>query len=146
MASFAAVLEPLKNLGFMDYGRAPSADVLLASGLRPYPREPFEALAFRLSSRPRHILLNKVVTRDGLAEVPYQIRNAYEVPAAPQTPGYEILDEWTIDQLAHRIQNASQTRPLHLSRVRRAAQRLGRVRRLERHLLRTVPSRSIGVQ
>ena len=86
MASFAAVLEPLKNLGFMAYGRAPSADVLLGSGLRPYPREPFEALAFRLSSRPRHILLNKVVTRDGptvvtlenfgVAEVPYQIRNA----------------------------------------------------------------------
>jgi hypothetical protein len=26
------------------------------------------------------------------------------VPAALQTLGYEILDEWTIDQLAHRIQ------------------------------------------
>ncbi|HQS17441.1 hypothetical protein [Reyranella sp.] len=73
-------------------------------GLLPYRASRFEELACRLSSRPRHILLNKVVTRDGLAEVPYQIRNAYEVPAAPQTPGYEILDEWTIDQLAHRIQ------------------------------------------
>ena len=93
---------------------APSADVLLASGLLPYLREPFEELVGRLASRPRHILLNKVVTRDGptvvtlenfgLAEVPYQIRNVYEVPAALQTLGYEILDEWTIDQLAHRIQ------------------------------------------
>ncbi len=77
----------------MAYGRAPSADVLLP-GPAALSREPFEELACRLSSRPR----------DGLAEVPYQIRNAYEVPAAPQTPGYEILDEWTIDQLAHRIQ------------------------------------------
>ena len=88
--------------------------MLLASGLLPYLREPFEGLVGRLASRPRHILLNKVVTRDGptvvtlenfgLAEVPYQMRNVDEVPAALQTLGYEILDEWTIDQLAHRIQ------------------------------------------
>lgn len=69
-----------------------------------------------------HILLNKVVTRDGptvvtlenfgMAEVPYQIRNAEEIPAALKTLGYGIIDSWTIDSLAHRIQ----THP-HLGRA-----------------------------
>lgn len=104
-----------RTLSFVErLEEAPSADVLLASGLLPYLREPFEELVGRLGLRPRHILLNKVVTRDGptvvtlenfgVAEVPYQIRNVHDVPAALQALGYEIVDEWTIDQLAHRIQ------------------------------------------
>jgi putative methyltransferase (TIGR04325 family) len=92
---------------------APAGDVLLASGLMPYLNEPFVDLVRRLRAPPRHILLNKVVTRDGptlvtlenfgMAEVPYQIRNADEIPAALKTLGYGIIDSWTIDSLAHRI-------------------------------------------
>jgi putative methyltransferase (TIGR04325 family) len=104
-----------RTLSFVDrIEDAPPADVLLASGLLPYLREPFGELVGRLRSRPRHVLLNKVVTRDGptvvtlenfgMAEVPYQMRNVREVPAALETLGYEIVDEWTIEQLAHRIQ------------------------------------------
>lgn len=104
-----------RTLSFVDrLEEAPAADVLLASGLLPYLREPFEELVGRMHGKPRHILLNKVVTRDGptvvtlenfgVAEVPYQIRNQREVPAALEALGYEIVDEWTIEQLAHRIQ------------------------------------------
>jgi hypothetical protein len=39
-----------------------------------------------------------------VAEVPYQIRNVGDVPAAPETLGYDIIDSWIIEQLAHRIQ------------------------------------------
>ena len=104
-----------RTLSFVDrLEEAPPADALLASGLLPYLREPFEELVGRMHGKPRHILLNKVVTRDGptvatlenfgVAEVPYQIRNLREVPAALEGLGYEIVDEWTIEQLAHRIQ------------------------------------------
>ncbi len=67
----------------------------------------------RLRRRPRYILLNKVATRDGptvvtlenfrLAEVPYHIRNAREVPDALDALGYDIVDSWIIDSIAHRI-------------------------------------------
>lgn len=93
---------------------APAADVLLASGLMPYLNEPLVDLVRRMRAPPRHILLNKVVTRDGptvvtlenfgVAEVPYHIRNVDEVPEALETLGYDIIDSWTIDSLAHRIQ------------------------------------------
>lgn len=93
---------------------APVADVLLASGLMPYLNEPLADLVRRMRAPPRHILLNKVVTRDGptvvtpenfgVAEVPYHIRNIDEVPAALDTLGYDIIDSWTIDSLEHRIQ------------------------------------------
>ena len=93
---------------------APAADVLLASGLMPYLNEPLVDLVRRMRVPPRYILLNKVVTRDGptvvtlenfgVAEVPYHIRNVDEVPAAMATLGYDVIDSWTIDSLAHRIQ------------------------------------------
>jgi putative methyltransferase (TIGR04325 family) len=104
-----------RTLSFVDrIEDAPAAEILLASGLLPYLQEPFADLVRRLRAPPRHILLNKVVTRDGpaivtlenfgVAEVPYQIRNVEEVPDALATLGYEIVDSWVIDQLAHRIQ------------------------------------------
>lgn len=104
-----------RTLSFVDrIEDAPAADLLLASGLLPYLREPFDNLVGRLHCKPRYILLNKVVTRDGptvvtlenfgVAEVPYQMRNVREIPDALAALGYEIVDEWTIDQLAHRIQ------------------------------------------
>ena len=103
-----------RTLSFVDrLEDAPPADLLLASGLLPYLDEPLTQFVGRLSQRPRHILLNKVATRDGptvvtlenfrLAEVPYHIRDAREVPAALDALGYDIVDSWIIDSIAHRI-------------------------------------------
>ncbi|MDP2334420.1 MAG: methyltransferase, TIGR04325 family [Reyranella sp.] len=114
-AGHAQVRPQDRTLSFVDrIEDAPAADVLLASGLMPYLDEPLVDLVRRLRAPPRHILLNKVVTRDGptvvtlenfgMAEVPYQIRSAAEVPAALATLGYDVIDTWTIDSLAHRIQ------------------------------------------
>lgn len=104
-----------RTLSFVDrIEDAPAADIMLASGLMPYLAEPLVDLVRRMTALPRHILLNKVVTRDGptvvtlenfgVAEVPYHIRNVREVPDALATLGYEIVADWTIDSLAHRIQ------------------------------------------
>ncbi|MBM3647687.1 MAG: methyltransferase, TIGR04325 family [Alphaproteobacteria bacterium] len=92
---------------------APPADVLLASGLLPYLDEPFSRLVDRMHQRPRYIPLNKVTTRNGptvvtlenfrLAEVPYHVRDAREIPDALAALGYDIVDSWTIDSLTHRI-------------------------------------------
>jgi hypothetical protein len=59
-------------------------------------------------------VLNKVATRDGpllvtlenfvVAEVPYQIRPVGEVPAALDELGYDIVDQWVVDGLSHRIE------------------------------------------
>ena len=103
-----------KTLSFVErLEDAPPADVLLGSGLLPYLDQPLADLIGRLRQRPRHILLNKVATRDGptvvtlenfrLAEVPYHIRNAREVPDALDALGYDIVDSWIIDSIAHRI-------------------------------------------
>jgi putative methyltransferase (TIGR04325 family) len=108
-----------QTLSFVDrLEDAPSADVLLASGLLPYLDTPFSDLVRRMRQPPRHILLNKVVTRDGptvvtlenfgVAEVPYHIRNACEIPEALESLGYEIVDEWTIDSLSHIIETHSE--------------------------------------
>lgn len=104
-----------RTLSFVDrIEEAPAADMLLASGLMPYLAEPLVDLVRRMTALPRHIVLNKVVTRDGptvvtlenfgVAEVPYHIRNVHEVPDALAALGYEIVADWTIDSLAHRIQ------------------------------------------
>lgn len=92
---------------------APAADLLLASGLMPYLDGSLADLVRRLRVPPRYVLLNKVVTRDGptvitlenfgVAEVPYQIRNEGEVPAALEALGYDIIDSWTIESLGHNI-------------------------------------------
>ena len=103
-----------KTLSFVDrLEDAPPADLLLGSGLLPYLDRPLAELVGRLRRRPRHILLNKVPTRDGptvvtlenfrLAEVPYHIRNEREVPDALAALGYDILDSWKIDSATHRI-------------------------------------------
>ena len=103
-----------KTLSFVDrLEEAPAADILLVSGLMPYLDGSLVGLVRRLAAPPRYILLNKVPTRDGptvvtlenfrVAEVPYQIRNVAEVPDALETLGYDIIDGWTIDSRAHRI-------------------------------------------
>ncbi|UYN96105.1 MAG: methyltransferase, TIGR04325 family [Enhydrobacter sp.] len=100
---------------------AAPADVLLASGLMPYLDRPLPELVRRLRRLPRHILLNKVVTRDGptvvtlenfrVAEVPYHVRDEREVPQALDGLGYDIVDRWTIDSQTHRIETHPELGP-----------------------------------
>jgi putative methyltransferase (TIGR04325 family) len=103
-----------KAVGFTDElaGVAPP-DVLLASGLLQYLDVPFDEFVARLPNRPRHIVLNKVATRDGPsvttlerigpARVPYQIRCRSAFEAQIQGMGYRIADSWDIPSLGHVI-------------------------------------------
>jgi putative methyltransferase (TIGR04325 family) len=106
--------EGLGKLRFVDtLSDAPDADVLLASGLLQYLDIPFVDLLRGLPALPRHLLLNKVQTREGPsvvtlenfihAEVPYQMRDRAEFLAALDALGYDIVDEWTIPSLSHVI-------------------------------------------
>lgn len=102
------------KVGFIDdLADAPPADLLLASGLLQYLDLPFPEFLARLPNRPRHILLNKVATRDGLsvttlerigpARVPYQIRNRAVFEGQLAETGYRIVDTWDIPSLGHVI-------------------------------------------
>ena len=106
--------EGLSSLHFVDdIAAAPPADVVLGSGVMQYLDVPLSDLISRLASRPRHLLLNKVATRDGptvvmledfgAAEVPYQIRNRSELVASIRALGYRLADEWEIPHLSHNI-------------------------------------------
>jgi len=106
--------EGLSRLRFVDdLSEAPDADVLLASGLLQYLDIPFDDFLRRLPALPRHLLLNKVQTREGpsvvtlenftYAEVPYQMRNRAEFLAVLDALGYDIVDQWTIPSLSHVI-------------------------------------------
>lgn len=108
-----------RTLSFVDrLEEAPEADLLLASGLMPYLDLPLAELVERLRVRPRYIVLNKVATRDGpllvtlenfrIADVPYQIRPVEEVPVALDALGYDIVDEWVIGGLSHRVETHPQ--------------------------------------
>ncbi len=102
------------EVGFIDdLADALPLDILLASGLLQYLDLPFPAFLARLPNRPRHILLNKVATRDGPsvitlerigpARVPYQIRCRTAFEAEVAGAGYAIADTWDIPSLGHVI-------------------------------------------
>jgi putative methyltransferase (TIGR04325 family) len=106
--------EGLMSLRFVaDIGQAPAPHVFLGSGLLQYLDVPLAELMGRVKSKPRHLLLNKVATREGpsiftlenfgQAEVPYHIRSRADVVASIEGLGYEIRDEWTIPDLSHAI-------------------------------------------
>jgi putative methyltransferase (TIGR04325 family) len=92
---------------------APPVDLMLCSGLLQYLDIPFADLMRQLPTRPPHLILNKVATRDGKtvvmlelgagAEVPYQIRDRAEFLASLDSLGYEIVDEWVLPEFAHPI-------------------------------------------
>ena len=96
-----------------DLADAPQTDLLLASGLLQYLDLPFPEFLARLPNKPRHILLNKVATRDGPsvttlerigpARVPYQIRCRSAFDAQLTEAGYRIVDSWDIPALGHVI-------------------------------------------
>jgi len=103
-----------EKVGFIDnLADAPQADLLIASGLLQYLDIPFAELVARLPNRPKHILLNKVATREGPAvttlekigpaRVPYQIRCHADFEAELASTGYLIADTWLIASLCHVI-------------------------------------------
>lgn len=103
-----------KDIDFIDdLSNAPASDLLLASGLLQYLDTPFPQFVAQLTNRPKHILLNKVATRDGPslvtlerigpARVPYQIRCRAEFEAQIAAMGYSIADSWDIPSLGHVI-------------------------------------------
>lgn len=107
-----AARDGLSGLTFYDrLEDTPPADVLLCSGLLQYIDIPFAALLQRLPKLPRHLLLNKVATREGptivtleefgMAEVPYQVRDHAEFLQTLAAQGYVIEDTWTIPTLSH---------------------------------------------
>jgi putative methyltransferase (TIGR04325 family) len=109
-----ALKDGLTRLKFVDdIDLAPTPDVFIGSGLLQYLDVPLSSLLSRLVAKPRHLLLNKVATREGLtvvtlenfgvAEVPYQIRNRADFTASLAEMGYHIVDEWTIPHISHAI-------------------------------------------
>ncbi len=88
-------------------------DLFLCSGLLQYLDTPFPEFVAQLSTRPDHILLNKVATRDGPsvttlerigpARVPYQMRCRDDFEAQLAQMDYEIVDQWEIPSLSHVI-------------------------------------------
>jgi putative methyltransferase (TIGR04325 family) len=92
---------------------APEADILLASGLLQYLDRPFPEFLDALPARPRHLILNKVATRDGpevvtherleRVRVPYRIRNRAAWEESLAALGYAMRDAWAMPALGHRI-------------------------------------------
>ncbi|MFN3146552.1 MAG: methyltransferase, TIGR04325 family [Paracoccaceae bacterium] len=92
---------------------AAGADILLASGLLQYLDVPLADYVSRMPAPPRHILLNKVATRDGPevvtlerigpARVPYRIRSRAAFEAEVAGMGYTVRDSWDIRALSHVI-------------------------------------------
>ncbi len=90
----------------------PAADVLLASGLFQYLDTGPAAFLARLPKMPRHLLLNKVATREGCtvvtlerfpdAEVPYHVRERTEFESELTGLGYVIRDKWQIPAFSRR--------------------------------------------
>jgi putative methyltransferase (TIGR04325 family) len=109
-----AVADGLSQLSFVDtIGEAPAADLVLCSGLLQYLDIPFPELMGQLVAKPRHLILNKVATRDGRtvvmlerigrAEAPYQVRDREEFVQGLDAMGYEIIEEWVLPELSHYI-------------------------------------------
>lgn len=109
----------LSALSFVDtVAEAPPVDLMLCSGLLQYLDIPFPDLIRQLVTKPRHLILNKVATRDGPtvvllerignAEVPYQIRDREEFIHTLIALGYDIVDEWVLPELSHVIEDNPQ--------------------------------------
>ncbi len=102
------------NLSFCsDVANSRKADILLCSGLLQYLDEPFPQFISRLPAPPQVMILNKVALRDGKtifslqrggpAFLPYQIREKGVFLNDLETLGYDVVDSWQIQYLAHAI-------------------------------------------
>lgn len=109
-----AKADGLDALSFIDnLGDAGDIDVMLASGLLQYIDRPFKDFMGELPRLPKHLVLNKVATREGptvvslenfgVADVPYQVRDRVEFLAQLDELGYDVIDRWTIPSLSHVI-------------------------------------------
>ena len=108
-----AVRDGLDNVTFHDRLESlPPSEILLASGLFQYINmAPAEFLS-GLEELPKHLLLNKVATRDDgtivtlecfpSADVPYQIRDRLEFEESLFSIGYRIRDSWEIPALSRK--------------------------------------------
>ena len=115
-----AITDGLTALSFVeDIAEAPPADLMLCSGLLQYLDIPFADLMGQLVTKPPHLILNKVATRDGrtivmlerfgdAAEVPYQIRNREEFLGILDALAYDIVEEWVLPEYSHVITDAPQ--------------------------------------
>ncbi len=89
------------------------ADILLCSGLLQYLDMPFPDFVKSLPTRPRVILLNKVALREGPSVytlqrggptyLPYHIRNKARFLDDLEALGYQVVDSWRIQYLAHQV-------------------------------------------
>jgi putative methyltransferase (TIGR04325 family) len=106
--------EGLSQLSFIgDLEQATGTDVVLASGVLQYFDRSLPELLARLSRMPRHLILNKVATREGppvfmlenfgRARVPYHVRNRAELEQSIAALGYRIVDCWHLPHLSHVI-------------------------------------------
>lgn len=102
------------KISFVDsIPQLPPAEILLASGLLQYYPHDASHLIQQLATRPRHLILNKVATRDGPAVVtmskigpswvPYQIRDRAAFQADVEGLGYRMVDQWDVPSLSHVI-------------------------------------------
>jgi putative methyltransferase (TIGR04325 family) len=109
-----AAADQLDALSFVEtLAEVPHVDLMLCSGLLQYLDISLSELIGQLPTRPRHLILNKVATRDGKtivmlerigdAEVPYQVRDRAEFVSSLNALGYEIWDEWVLPEFAHQI-------------------------------------------
>jgi putative methyltransferase (TIGR04325 family) len=115
-----AVTDGLTALLFVeDIAEAPPTDLMFCSGLLQYIDIPFADLIGQLVTKPRHLILNKVATRDGptvvmlerfgdAAEVPYQIRNREEFVGMLDALSYDVVEEWVLPEFSHVIPDAPQ--------------------------------------
>lgn len=89
----------------------PPASALLASGLFQYLDDDPGHYLKRFMTRPVHVIINKVATRDAEervtleqfpnAEIPYRIRNRKAFEDSLCEAGYTIVDQWEIAPLSH---------------------------------------------
>jgi putative methyltransferase (TIGR04325 family) len=103
--------EPDAHLQFTDdFTRAAEAGILLASGSLQFAEPSFAAMLAALSTRPPHLLINKVPLADnskfftlnntGPAIAPYKIERRADFLASLEALGYTLIDSWKNPELA----------------------------------------------
>jgi len=109
-----ALADGLSALTFVDeLEQVGDIDVMLASGLLQYIDRPFPDFMRQLPQLPKHLILNKVATRNGstvvslenfgVADVPYQMRCHHGFLVELDGLGYEVIDSWKNPAFSHVI-------------------------------------------
>lgn len=125
-----AARDGLPNLQFhARLDTLPHAQIMLASGLFQYLEHGPAEFLRSLPALPRHLLLNKVATRDGgsvvtlerfpHAEVPYHVRDRAGFEGELAALGYEVCDRWAIPAFSRRHPAFGQSHSFGYYAVRR---------------------------